>query len=53
MGDAPVLIAVSVPTGATAPGGKPDIRTTVYEVPAGALADVLDALEPHRKATSR
>jgi hypothetical protein len=53
MDDTAVLIAVSVPTGTTIPGGQPDICTTVYEVPAGALADVLNALEPHRKATSR
>lgn len=55
MADAPatVTIAVSVPTGTTTTAGQPGITTTVYEVPAGVLDDVLDQLAPHRKATSR
>ncbi|WP_251153717.1 hypothetical protein [Cellulosimicrobium sp. Marseille-Q4280] len=52
MADQPVPIAISVPTGTTT-DGQPDITTTVYEVPMGVLADVLDQLAPHRKASTR
>ena len=50
---APVAIAISVPTGTTTAAGQPGIRTSVYDVPAVLLADVLAQLEPHRKASSR